>query len=90
MRTHAAGTFSMNCAFHGIPCIGYTGLDTQEICHPLTTVEVGDLDKAVIIAKKLKNKEFYNLCSGTALKRFKESYTEKAWLKNWRKINEIN
>ena len=23
MRTHAAGTFAMNCAFHGIPCIGY-------------------------------------------------------------------
>ena len=34
MRTHAAGTFSMNCAFHGIPSIGYSGLDTQEILHP--------------------------------------------------------
>ena len=22
MRTHAAGTFAMNCGFHGIPCIG--------------------------------------------------------------------
>ncbi len=87
MRTHAAGTFAMNCAFHGIPCIGYKGLDTQEICHPLTTVEIGDLDKAVAIGKKLKNKEFYNLCSGTASKRFNESYTEKAWLENWKKIN---
>ena len=31
MRTHAAGTFAMNCGFHGIPCIGYKGLDTQEL-----------------------------------------------------------
>jgi hypothetical protein len=30
MRTHAAGTFAMNCGFHGTPCIGYKGLDTQE------------------------------------------------------------
>ena len=88
MRTHAAGTFAMNCAFHRIPCIGYKGLDTQEICHPLTTVEIGDLDKAVSIAKRLKNKKFYNLCSETASKRFKENYTEEAWLENWKKRNE--
>ena len=83
MRTHAAGTFAMNCAFHGIPCIGYEGLDTQEICHPMTTVKIGDLDRAVSIAKRLKNKKYYDLCSQTALKRFKESYTEEAWLINW-------
>ena len=34
MPTHAAGTFTLNCAFHGIPCIGYKGLDTQEGLHP--------------------------------------------------------
>ena len=34
MRTHAAGTFALNCAYLGIPCIGYKGLDTQEILHP--------------------------------------------------------
>jgi hypothetical protein len=84
MRTHAAGTFAMNCAFHGIPCIGYEGLDTQETCYPLTTVKVGELDKAVELGKMLKEqKKFYDLCSETSLKRFKESYTEKAWLENW-------
>ena len=46
MRTHAAGTFALNCAYLGIPCIGYKGLDTQEILHPETTVEIGDLDSA--------------------------------------------
>ena len=39
MRTHAAGTFSMNLAYHGTPCLGYYGLDTQDLLHPQTTVE---------------------------------------------------
>ena len=91
MRTHAAGTFAMNCGFHGIPSIGYKGLDTQEILHPLTTVEVGDLQKAKEIGVRLKKDEdFYNLCMKTAIKRFKQYYTEEAWLENWRKTNETD
>ncbi len=88
MRTHAAGTFAMNCGFHGIPCIGYKGLDTQEFLHPLTTIEVGDLDSAKRIGKKLKESEkFYNLCSETTRKRFEQAYTEEAWKTNWRATN---
>jgi hypothetical protein len=34
MRTFAAGTFALNCAFLGIPCIGYDYLDTQAMCFP--------------------------------------------------------
>ena len=83
MRTHAAGTFAMNCAFHGIPCIGYKGLDTQQILHPLTTVEIGDLEGAKEVAKKLKSDKFYNLCSETITKRFNQNYTEEKWLENW-------
>ena len=87
MRTHAAGTFAMNCGFHGIPCIGYKGLDTQELIHPLTTVEVGDLQGAKEIAEKLKDEKFYKLCSDTIRKRFNQYYTEKAWKANWEAIN---
>ena len=87
MRTHAAGTFAMNCAFHGIPCIGYKGLDTQETLHPLTTVDVGDIEAANEVAKKLKEDKFYWLCSQTAEKRFDDYYTERAWLENWEKTN---
>ena len=84
MRTHAAGTFAMNCGFHGIPCIGYVGLDTQSYLHPQTTVEVGDLQRAVQLALKLKNdSSFYNRCSATALNNFKVFYSEETWLKNW-------
>ena len=87
MRTHAAGTFAMNCGFHGTPCIGYRGLDTQEILHPLTTVEVGDLDGAKEIARKLKSQKSWDLCSDTALKRFEQNYTEEKWKENWRFTN---
>ncbi|MBJ23447.1 MAG: hypothetical protein CMB64_02140 [Euryarchaeota archaeon] len=88
MRTHAAGTFAMNCGFHGIPCIGYKGLDTQEILHQYTTVEIGDLKAAKEIANKLKDGDFYNKCSKDIIKNFDKNYTEKAWKLNWRKTNE--
>jgi hypothetical protein len=84
MRTHAAGTFAMNCAFHGIPCIGYKGLDTQKMLHPLTTVNMGDLDHARTLARRLKDDDnFYLECSNMCRDRQKEFYTEEAWLENW-------
>ena len=88
MRTHAAGTFAMNCGFHGIPCIGYYGLDTQQIIHPHTTVEVGNLSRAKDIALKLKNdEEFYQMCSEVALFNFENEYTEENWKLNWEARN---
>ena len=80
MRTHAAGTFALNCAYLGIPCIGYNGLDTQVILHPETTVEIGDLESARKIAENLRNdKEFYlyssTLCKGL----YKDHYTEESF-----------
>jgi hypothetical protein len=80
MRTHAAGTFALNCAYLGIPCIGYKGLDTQEILHPDLTVELGDLESARKIAENLRNdKEFYlyssTLCKGL----YKDHYTEETF-----------
>ncbi len=86
MRTHAAGTFAMNCAFHGIPCIGYKGLDTQERCHPNLTVDVGDLQTAVRKAKLLKEGGlYYEDCSAQAKRGFEEYYTEEKWLEDWNK-----
>jgi len=85
MRTHAAGTFAMNCGFHGIPCIGYKGLDTQQIIHPTTTIEVGDLEGAQKIAKRLKSDNgFYDAVSQESLYRFSEYYTEEKWKQNWK------
>jgi hypothetical protein len=78
MRTHAAGTFALNCAYLGIPCIGYKGLDTQEILHPDLTIELGDLESARKIAKKLRNdEEFYLYLSTLCKELYNTHYTEK-------------
>ena len=87
MRTHAAGTFAMNCAWHGIPCIGYKGLDTQEICHPNLTVDLGDLHKARELAVRLKEEPgFYDECSKMARDRWEEEYSEEHYLSRWNKF----
>jgi len=77
MRTHAAGTFALNCAYLGIPCIGYKGLDTQEKCHPHLTVELGDLAMAKEKLTLLQtDQEFYDDCSEIATKNYKTHYSE--------------
>lgn len=86
MRTAAAGTFSLNCAYWGIPCIGYNLIDTQQNLHPLTSVELGDIEKAREIAKKLRDPKFYELCQKITRTRYNKYYTEKVWLKKWSEI----
>jgi hypothetical protein len=77
MRTHAAGTFALNCAYLGIPCIGYEGLDTQHTCHPELTVKLGDLGAAKKLITLLKtDKNFYNECSKKAREAYKNHYNE--------------
>jgi len=77
MRTHAAGTFALNCAYLGITCIGYKGLDTQEICHPDCAVELGDIATAKKIAERLRNdEEFYLYCSTYAKNAYNAQYNE--------------
>ena len=79
MPTHAAGTFTLNCAFHGIPCIGYQGLDTQEDLHPHLSVEDGDIETAKQYARELRDdEEFYNDCSTSTRDYYERSlYNEK-------------
>ena len=86
MRTHAAGTFALNCAYLGIPCIGYEGLDTQENCHPHLTVKLGDLATAKEKLIQLKtDKEFYDECSLIAKENYKTHHNEKIFLDKWKK-----
>ena len=80
MRTHAAGTFAMNCAQLGIPCIGYEGLDTQRILHPELTVKDMDLDTARKLVKKLDtDKDFFILCSKQAKDNYQKYYHESSF-----------
>ena len=77
MRTHAAGTFALNCAYLGIPCIGYKGLDTQEKLHPDLTVEMCDLSSARKIAMNIRNDEdFYLYCANKCKQLYNELYNE--------------
>ena len=86
MRTHAAGTFALNCAYLGIPCIGYKGLDTQRICHPMLTVDIGDLERAKKLIKKLdSDKEFYDFTSITAKACYEKHYNEAEFLSRFYK-----
>ena len=86
MRTHAAGTFALNCAYLGIPCIGYKGLDTQEICHPSLTVEVGDLYKAKQLLAELKiNSYLYDIRSAEANENYNKYYHEDKFNTAWKK-----
>ena len=77
MRTHAAGTFALNCAYLGIPCIGYAGLDTQELCHPSTTIEIGNIESAKKMLALLKNNSyFYNNVSASVKENYKKYFNE--------------
>ncbi len=84
MRTHAAGTFALNCSYLGIPCIGYYGLDTQEILHPLTTIDIGDLKNAKKILNKLhSDAEFYLECSNITKNLYEQNYKESIYKQNF-------
>lgn len=87
MRTHAAGTFALNCAYLGIPCIGYKGLDTQMICHPDCTVEIGDLASARKIATKLRNdEEFYLYSSKLSKEMYNKHFSEEQFINKFNNI----
>ena len=80
MPTIAAGTFSLNCAYFGIPCIGNEKVDTQRLCHPDLAVDVEDVEKAAMLAERLRDdKEFYEECSRTAKENYKKYYSIDKW-----------
>jgi hypothetical protein len=89
MRTRAAGTFALNCAYWGIPCIGYYGLDTQQILHPDLSVDTGDIESANKLAIQLRDdKYFYNQCVETTKTNYQKYYTEQVWWKQWKEISD--
>jgi hypothetical protein len=85
MPTVAAGTFSLNCAYWGIPCIGNEKVDTQKLCFPELSVDIDDIELAVKLAKKLRDdKGFYNECSKESLYRYSEYYAEEKWIEKFK------
>ena len=87
MPTVAAGTFSLNCAYFGIPCIGNIKVDTQRFCHPDLSVAVDDVSKARALAHRLQNdSDFYDSCSTRAKKLYREHYDLDKWKKRMHNI----
>jgi len=86
LGTAAAGTFNLNCAYLGIPCVGYNNVNTQK-CHPNLSVDVGDVERAKTLIKKLKeDKDFYTDCSKTAVKKYNECFDEKVYIYTMNKV----
>ena len=86
LGTAAAGTFNLNCAYLGIPCVGYNNVNTQK-CHPDLSVDIGDIEKAKSLIKKLKDdKDFYNKCSEECQSKYKECFDEKVYIYTMKKV----
>ena len=86
------GTFNLNCAYLGIPCIGNINSNTQRLCFPELSVEPYDLVTAKKLANKLKtDSEFYNMVSEIAIIKYNELFSEKQYnlvmSSNFKKIN---
>jgi len=87
MPTIAAGTFSLNCAYFGIPCIGNREVDTQKLCHPNLAVDVNDIQYATELAKRLKEDQgFYEDCSYQAKHNYESFYSIEDWKENMNNI----
>ena len=79
MPTVAAGTFSLNCAYLGIPCIGNEKVDTQKACHPDLSIDIDDLEKARKLVQQLKDEDYWKYCSNVAKQNYK-LYSLDNWL----------
>lgn len=87
MPTIAAGTFTLNCSYLGIPCIGNVEVDTQWKCQPELAVEVNDILGARELAKKLvEDRDFYEQCSKEAKLNYAEQYSLDSWKRTMNKF----
>ena len=87
MPAITAGTFCLNSAFLGIPCIGYIDSDPQRICQPKLSVDLYDIERARKLALRLKNDvDFYNECSQDAIKNYESNYKESIFIEYMNKV----
>lgn len=87
MPTAAAGTFSLNCAYLGIPVIGNENVDTQSYCHSSTSVDPDDVEGGMVIVDKLLTLPgYYEECSYNARTKARELFIKEPWLERMVKI----
>lgn len=87
MPTIAAGTFSLNCAYFGIPCIGNIKVDTQRKCFPNLSFESEDVEGARLAAKRLlEDLNFYNDNSEASCDLYYTHFGKEVYLEKLNKI----
>lgn len=73
----ASGSFALNCAYLGIPCIGDKRADTQSILFPELAVDSFDNKKALELTLRLKNdKLFYQEIVNYAKQAYKTEFSK--------------
>lgn len=78
------GTFSLNCAYLGIPCIGNIKTATQQACFPELSVFPDDIKTAKSLFYRLyHDQDFYNECSVKARVNYQAYFTEEAYKRHW-------
>ena len=83
----SAGQFPLNCAYLGVPCIGYNDINTQKNLFPDLSVERGDILSARKLANKLQtNKDFYEMNVEMGKMMYNELYAKDKFIENWNKI----
>jgi len=80
------GTFSLNCGYLGIPCIGNIHQNTQRLCFPDLSIESHDLKKAKKLVNNLKNKNFYDEMSQKARENYKNHFGESIYVKHMNNV----
>ena len=76
-----AGTFPLNCAYHGIPCIGDKRADTQKLLFPKLSIDHLDLEQAIKLTEKLStDEEFYTEVSTYAKEVYKKEFSKEKFL----------
>ena len=85
----SAGQFPLNCAYLGIPCVGYNDINTQRHLFPKLSVDRGNIIEARNLVNSLKNdNNFYEEVSEYSKETYEKMYSEKEFLNNWKNIEE--
>jgi hypothetical protein len=83
----SAGQFPLNCAYLGIPCIGYNDVNTQRDLFPSLSVDRGDIVAARRLANQLQtDKNWYREMAKIAKFNYNQWYKEEKFLEKWKEI----
>lgn len=78
----ASGSFALNCAYLGIPCIGNKNADTQRLLFPDLSIDVYDNKSAVGLTRKLVDDlDFYKKVSTKAKEIYSKEFTKEKMIK---------